>query len=335
MEFLKDIGKVLAEALRDQPGLAAICLLVVIGAIVMITLKARNKIAGFLCILAFAIGVTGILGIVEVRQQREHLRNPPRVQLSETTDIGTVAQRLTDKQRKDLKTVLQKAAEEVAVSLQISPELVRANIFAPYEDEKMRIVPQLTYNMNRPEELTLNIPAGYGSTGRCFRSGKPNIAILREGWGDAAIADEELRKIHPDLQWIISVPVKGIPDTVRPIWVMNIDGLKEKRNERQLQAALRNLYAWSYAVSIIISQAEQSIARKPLDPSVRISETSALQVHSLISEIQARDIAAPTENLIKGTSGFTSISPLNAFTKDAFSDEVRKHFVSYKAGESR
>jgi hypothetical protein len=331
MNVLKDIGKILAKALENEPGLAAICLLVLLGAAVIIVLRAEKKVPWLFGLIFFAILMAGGISCLEIMKQNGQWRTVTKVQPSPTVNSGTIAQRLTDKQKKDIRLTLQKATEDVSGFLKINPDLLRANLFAPDEHGNMHIIQELAYNMHRTDEMTLNIPVGYGSTGRCFQSGQPNIAVFRGGWREAALAEEELKKLDPDLQWVISVPVKGTNDDVRPIWVMNIDCLKQQRDETELQGALGHLYAWSYTISIIISQIDQHILRQPLDQSVTISQTTPLQVHSLITNIRSNDIAYPSEHFIESTAQFESVSPLNSFTKAEFNKQVQEHFVSYKS----
>jgi hypothetical protein len=328
--FVSDIASILVAALRDRPEFATICLLVLIGAVVMVALKADSKLTAFFWIIALAVVVVGGLAAAEISRQENDWRSPARVEIGETKDANPIAQRLSEGQKQDILIVLKSAAREMAGSLNLSPGLVRANVFAPDKSGRMQIVPGLTYNMERTEELTLSIPDGYGSTGRCFRSGKPNIAIFREGWGNSVIADDDLKKLDSRLQWIVSVPVKGSDPSARPIWVMNIDGLTEKKTEQQLQDGLRHLYGWSYALSIILSHVDDQIVRTALDVSVRSAEVTPFGAHSLINVVGPADIAGPTDAFMASTGKFTSIPPLNTFTKKTFAEEVRKRFVSYQ-----
>lgn len=110
--------------------------------------------------------------------------------------------------------------------------------------------------MNRVEELTISMPVGYGSAGICFDTGKPNIAVFRENWGSAVIAAPELSKVHPDLRWIVSVPVLITTGAgAKPFWVLNVDGLNERKTETQLQPVVPNLFKWSQLISLILASA--------------------------------------------------------------------------------
>lgn len=327
-DYFGDLAKALGEGVKKNPGLSGICLVVLIAATVFL-MKGEKKLRGFFILLALAIVMIAGLTAAEIYKGKAIYGTGP-TDVKTTPDSAPKTPLLASNQKQDIKIVLRKAAEEVADVLKIAPKLLRANLFAPDEHERMRIVPGLSHNMHSPEELTISIPVGYGSTGRCFRSGKPNIAVFREDWGAARLADEELRKLDPDLRWIISVPVNGATDEAQPICVMNIDCLTELRNETELESALSHLYSWSFMISKILSQSEEPISRNRVDPSITASETTAIQVHSLINNIKTKDIAYPSEHFLKSTSELTSVPALNSFTQDAFNKQVQEHFVSYK-----
>jgi hypothetical protein len=158
-------------------------------------------------------------------------------------------------QRTKIQSILRSAAEEVAKSLEIPYEYVRANVFGK-DNNRLRIVDGLTHNMTRNEELTISMPIGYGSTGRCFENCRPNIAIFHGDWGKDVIEDKELRKVHPDLRWIISFP---IPDKNKnqSIGVLNIDGLNKTFTESELEQAFRSLTWWSQLVLTSIAQSTE------------------------------------------------------------------------------
>jgi len=325
-DYFGDLAKGLLDGVKHRPELSAICLIVLIAATLYLILG-QKKLLGFLILSSLAIVmITGITAAEIYRGKT--IYSTPLGETSLNSDSAPKAPILAANQKQDIKTVLRKAAEEVADVLKIAPKLLRANLFAPDEHEHMRIVPGLSHNMHSVDELSISIPVGYGSTGRCFRSGKPNIAVFREDWGAARLADEELRKLDPNLRWIISVPVSGATDEAQPICVMNIDGLTELRDETELESALSHLYSWSYMISKILSQSEQSIFRKRVDPSIPASETTAIQVHSLISNITPKDIAFPSEHFLKSTSELSSVPALNSFTTDEFNKQVQAQFVS-------
>lgn len=327
-DYFGDLAKALGDSVKHRPGLSAICLVVLIAATVVI-LIGEKKLRGFFILAGLAIVMITGLTAAEIYSQTTYYGGGP-MDVKTSPDSAPKAPILAANQTQDIKTVLRKASEEVADVLKIAPKLLRANLFAPDEHERMRIVPGLSHNMHSADELSISIPVGYGSTGRCFRSGKPNIAVFREDWGAARLADEELRKLDPDLRWIISVPVSGATDEAQPICVMNIDCLTELRNEAELESALSHLYSWSFMISKILSQSEEPIFRKRVDPSITTSETTDIQVHSLISTIKPKDIAYPSEHFLKSTSELSSVPSLNSFTKDEFNKQVQEHFVSYK-----
>lgn len=113
---------------------------------------------------------------------------------------------------------------------------VRANIFYPkydYPDKPkkytLKIYPGLHRKMERDEELGITFKPKQGATGMVFDSRKACVAKKLSsdtgGWDATFNITEDLAKIiHPDLKWIISMPLQT--DGNKPIGVMNVDGLK-------------------------------------------------------------------------------------------------------------
>jgi hypothetical protein len=114
---------------------------------------------------------------------------------------------------------------------------VRANIFFPEyggkergDDYVLKIRPGLHLNMEGPE-IGIILHPGQGVTDKVFQSGDARTAKRLKSDSAAGgdwesiyhITDEVAAVIHPDLKWIISMPIKG--QAGRCIGVMNIDGL--------------------------------------------------------------------------------------------------------------
>lgn len=128
---------------------------------------------------------------------------------------------------------------------------VRANIFFPdYESAGnpqhafvLKIRPGLHINMTDPE-LGITLGPGQGLTGHVFQTGEPRVAqrqiAAETGWDEVYQITTELAAIiHPELKWIISMPLKG--GDGNPIGVMNIDGLKHQFNVDDLYECSRKL----------------------------------------------------------------------------------------------
>ena len=142
-----------------------------------------------------------------------------------------------------LRTILQdtrKAACEFLKSKYpaLSDNDVRVNIFFPEYDSsckpdeyKLKIHPGLHLNMDRQQELLITFEPEQGVTGNVFASGQARVAKrLPSGIGDwdsvYNITDELATIIHPDLKWIMSMPLKSGGN--RPTGVMNVDGLRQQ-----------------------------------------------------------------------------------------------------------
>ncbi|HWH07914.1 MAG TPA: hypothetical protein VNX21_01860, partial [Candidatus Thermoplasmatota archaeon] len=131
---------------------------------------------GLLALLVVAV----LASLAIVARHRSAPEPPPRRVEVKTGGPGALAR--LDAGRKDLvRSALRLAAEDVAETLGVAPELVRSNVFVIDDSRWMTIPEGLAWNMNRPEELGVRIPLGFGSTGRCFLRGKENFAVFHEG----------------------------------------------------------------------------------------------------------------------------------------------------------
>lgn len=140
---------------------------------------------------------------------------------------------------------------------------VRSNIFTLHKDGNLRILDGFHINMEGPmvgaDELTISIPNGHLSSGRAYKYFRPILSIKGSDgkWpyaSDTCIGGllEEVRKAHPELKWIISMP---IPYQVRPFrlvsGVLNIDGLGEAPNIVQMRALLADLSAAAALIAVL------------------------------------------------------------------------------------
>ena len=166
--------------------------------------------------------------------------------------MNELTKSLTSTQKQNILKLLQGATVDVAQVLGLPQDLVRSSLFERAEKERSRIISALTFNMDREEELTISLPAGCGTTGRCFEAGQPNIAIFSADWSEDHIEEPECRKMHPNLRWIISVPVVATEVALRPKWVLNVDGLQIRKEEYELRIALGQVFGWSQMVSLVI-----------------------------------------------------------------------------------
>lgn len=252
-EFFKAVGVGLA---RSALLCAVIAVLIVAGYFLANSKMAGEQLAAFsifvLIVLAALLVYLFKRGTGEQEQEmRKTLELPVKVS-SNTLDL---AKRLPDEKKQEIRKILRGAALNLARKLSLPEELVRANIFGVDEHHMMRMISEFTHNMNRPQELTVTIPVGYGSTGIAFKSEKPHIAVFTKDWGKSVIEDGELKKVHPDLRWIISVPVLLVTegDETKPVWTLNVDGLSEKKTREELDDHWPDLLFYSSLISLIIS----------------------------------------------------------------------------------
>lgn len=253
-------------AKRLIPGLpwyvrAFIFLLIILALFIIAVLIAGaigSKNGLIICVLFIILAFVVFLILIKmgIKWERTNTRLYPTEEMVKENTI-VFANQLTDQRKKRILKVLKKVALTVAEALNVRSEFVRSNIFGKDEGDNLKMITDLTFQMDRTEELSISMPIGYGSTGRCFNSSEPNIAILENDWGKDVIEDEELRKVHPDLKWIISVPVLG-GEPLRPAWVLNVDGLYERRTREDLLNALRKMFKFSKTVSLILAQKDST-----------------------------------------------------------------------------
>lgn len=120
---------------------------------------------------------------------------------------------------------------------------VRINLFAPI-DGALRIVPGATDNMLYAPEFELCIEPDHGATGAAFVSGKMALVVKKgEFWSGNHLPGDELAKTHPNLKWVVSLPVRSALRGV-VVGVINVDGLDnipgmlEDQNSEECKAVL-------------------------------------------------------------------------------------------------
>ncbi len=127
---------------------------------------------------------------------------------------------------KDIRDILSIATQQVASFLNVPLTQIRANLFVPIGD--VLIIPQgASVNMDGHPDESIRITKGRGATGHVFKNLKfrdPYIVMFNGGWGSNTLPAGELRKVHPDLKWIMSFPLTD-PEDGQLFGVMNLDGL--------------------------------------------------------------------------------------------------------------
>lgn len=114
---------------------------------------------------------------------------------------------------------------------------VRANVFFPRPSDdpagySLCIYPNLTLNMTEEDERGLCLKPNQGVTGNAFQTKTPKVALRlgtreAEGWDDKYDITPALAKvIHPDLKWVIAMPIKGDGGQVHG--VLSVDGLRRQ-----------------------------------------------------------------------------------------------------------
>jgi hypothetical protein len=168
-------------------------------------------------------------------------------------DPERVAGQLDERQRETIELAMSGAANDVANVVGMGAALVRSNLFARIPGtEELGMVKELWFHMDRREEWTMRIGIGQGSTGIAWQSGDANRVIWDGGWGKSEIGDDaELAKVHPELRWILSVPIFGSRGAGTKL-VLNVDGLRETPDPDDLAAALGHLPRFGQGISRVL-----------------------------------------------------------------------------------
>jgi hypothetical protein len=254
---LKIISGLLEIAKELIPGLpwpikAFILLVIIIGLFVFLFVVGLEVKYKLLLFILFLLSVFVVFMIILKWSRHIVNRYPGEEMIGENTIV--LANQLNKEQKDGVCKILKEVVLEVAKVLNLSSNLVRSNLFGKDEHNSLRMIRDLTFQMDRFAELTISMPVGYGSTGRCFSTCQSNIAVLANDWGKDVIEDEELKKVHPDLKWIISIPVLGGNEMTKPIWVLNVDGLQERKHPDELRSALSQMFKYSKLISLILTQ---------------------------------------------------------------------------------
>lgn len=253
-----DVAKILADSISGYPYLAFIVLVILIAAIAVTTGAGSAAMLFFLLVVLVAVGGGVYLLIVSTIGRQKQMNKAIAAESTTLPGPGELIELLSPEEKRNILEVMDAARNAVSQQLDLDVGHVRSNVFALGAGNTLAMVKELTLNMERQEELTITMPVGYGSTGKCFARREPGIAVFKEGWGEFAIADPELRKAHPDLQWIISIPIfLRIRNEKVPIWILNIDGLIDRRSEGQLSGAIPAILPFAQLLAILTNQVIQ------------------------------------------------------------------------------
>lgn len=131
---------------------------------------------------------------------------------------------LPDDILRKVKLEIQAFRQEAARLLSEDVEKIRISLFAPI-DGALRMVPGASENMNYAPEYDLCIEADHGATGGAYETGDTALIQKVSGfWGGDTLPGDELAKIHPDLSWVVAIPIKN-GDTGAIVGVLSLDGL--------------------------------------------------------------------------------------------------------------
>ena len=140
--------------------------------------------------------------------------------------------------QKKMNLIVQQAAN----ILHMQKTDLRANIFTEEDRKYLSMPPDLHYNMDDEKEKGVRIKIGTGCAGITFQRGVPTVAIKGENsWGRHGLTDEALAKLHPDLLWVVGMPIRD-PETGVLLGTFNLDGLRITKELYELYDLSFDLY---------------------------------------------------------------------------------------------
>jgi hypothetical protein len=237
-------------------------------------MHAGFMVIGTLALALLSYGITGmavqsIVGTIRAEAEAKSLTAAFGGRVA-TFDGGIALSRLPARQAtRRIQEVLKALVDHAARTLRVSDKEVRANIFTTKDGTWLRIDERFHVNMNKPDELKLAILNGFYSTGTAFKYARPTLSSKSHGgWQyrpdekklaergyDVSLmktAEQEVKLAHPDLQWIISMP---IPYQVNPFsltcGVLNLDGLKKSLHRDQLKVLLADAATGAALVGVV------------------------------------------------------------------------------------
>lgn len=132
----------------------------------------------------------------------------------------------------------------VANELGIAIENLRANVMLPSADSRHLYIPlglaspeeSFYVNDEGEKELEIEILVPTGCAGTAFKARKITTAVFVANWGQFGIAVDQLRRVDPDLRWIVSTPVPDPFDRASfgIVGILNVDCLLVGKTEVEL-----------------------------------------------------------------------------------------------------
>lgn len=234
--------EVCLEAIRRGPSwqsfFVAAAYLSIAGCIVVVLVPPYES-GKQVCALGFGIaGVLVLAGMVAGEYRKRSKADKPAASSPTMFAIQLPANEF-EQVRQLLNTARRRVSEFLqSKNAELQDSQVRANIFVSNagqsgrpDESFLEIYHGLHWNMDSHKERGIKLGLQQGVTGSVYRTGRSRVALRIEDdaaeWEESFDITAELREIiHPELMWIVSMPIRDTQG--RTIGVLNIDGLKHK-----------------------------------------------------------------------------------------------------------
>jgi hypothetical protein len=249
---LNNVLESLANSAASDPILAALLIVVIVPSLVVViaaaVLTEMPPLSFIVATYLAAAPIALILAYVFAQTQRSN----PRVRT--TSNTVRLAENLPLIDRKGIEQILSRDVDATATAFGLRREKVRASLFGIDGRRRLRMVSGLCVGDYTEDEPTIRLRLGEGVVGHCFASGSPLMVELSEAkqyW----LEESEQRKLHPDLAWVIAVPVSH---DGRSIWVISVSGLQRLGRNNEFAHVLATLSEQSRALSDKFAVAEDA-----------------------------------------------------------------------------
>jgi hypothetical protein len=250
------LGKTLDGLLPKVPAVATgVIVLVVAGMLVELGLVALGADTTSLVVMAALVVVAIVAVVYLLRDYQSPAGDAPAAPAAATAagDTRALADRLSPDQHDEVCRTVSAAVGDAAAALGTTRRQLRGNVWACDGAGMLHILPEFNCNMTMVKERALDWPIGQGNVGRAWLTRA--ASIVDDAGADTGLAPDQRKRLHPDLTWVVSVPVfAGGQAGTEPAWILSVDGLKGRRTTKELQKVVGALEGQAHELGLILGE---------------------------------------------------------------------------------